>query len=432
MYYAEKGAIIYPKEGKETAVMAYQKSVYFIPVWFDQYQSFVKKLAADSSWEKIPGEALTPRYLLNYAVRIARNDTLFQSFRRKKDACPEVYLFEKELPLQTVPKINEIRFSCFSTGVGFLEFWVEYEGLTIEQIVNFAFHFKKAAGRKDRCLPQGKVWLYDAAAALLPEGCDARLFFTVTDPLKYECLCYHFVQLPEAPAEEAADQRICLLKRSYHTGFTISSGSDYDMIYKPYANDHWGGCPEGLANISYDEKQDPQDGYLRRWKQSHLEVDYYFLYLLLLNQRFSAIQYITQIAEVSDSGRREIEAINRRIVKLKTAFAFNVISDDQIFQNVYAKMYQVLDIPHLLEDIRDNENQMEMLQSASSARADKMSSKFLAGISALSLFSAMVDAASYFDRVSWLSSIATGLGLICTGLVVLLCILWILKTRNDR
>lgn len=411
--------------------MGYQKSVYFIPVWFDAFESFAKGLAADGRWERIPGEQIAPRYLLNYAVRIAKDERLLRAFRLKDLSGTDVYLFEKELPLKNTPKISQIRFSCFSTGVGFMEFWVEYQDLSPEEISNFAYLFKKAAKMNGKELPEGKVSLYDAAEALLPAKSEAKLFFTAAVPFKYECLCYHFIQLQECSEDEIqAQKRLSLLKRSYNTDFAQASHSDYDMIYKPYSYDQWGGSPEGLVNITYDTAG--SDYYLNTLKQSHLEVDYYFLYLLLLNQRFSAVEYILQISEVSDSGQRQIEAINRRIVKLKTVFSFNVISDDQIFQNVYAKMYRVLDIEHLLEDIRDNENQMEMLQNASSAKADKLSSKFLFGISVLSLFSALIDASSYFDRIRWLQPVATGLGLACTGLVVLLCILWLIKTRNDH
>ena len=115
---------------------------------------------------------------------------------------------------------------------------------------------------------------------------------------------------------------------------------------------------------------------------------------MLLNQRLSAIQYIDEISRLSDAGQKAIERLNVRVVRLKTVFSFAVISNDHIFQNVYSRMYKILDIDRLLEDIRDNEAQMEILRNASAARADKLSNKFLGGISFLALFSALIDASS--------------------------------------
>jgi hypothetical protein len=127
-----------------------------------------------------------------------------------------------------------------------------------------------------------------------------------------------------------------------------------------------------------------------------------------------------------------MEKINQRIVKLKTVFSFRIISDDLIFQNVYAKMYKVLDIDCLLEDIRDNENQRELLMNINSAKTEKRSSQFLMGISLLSLFSALIDASSYFDRISFLRPVATYLGALSTVLVVLFCFVWLSKNRRNN
>ncbi len=412
--------------------MAYQKSVYFVPVSFCNFKLFCNAFASSAMWDEISGEALCPRYLLSYAARIAKDSTLFRAFSLKKECFLPIYTFEKELP-EIEAKITDIRFSCFSTEVGFLEFWVEYNGNTAEEIANFSYHFKKAAKMNGKALPEGMVSLYDAAKALLPAGYDSSVFFTSCALFKCECLTFHFIQLTETcESDIEADRRLALLKRSYNTSFTSSCESIYDMIYKPYENDHWGGSTEGIVNISYNPECGEKNFYLDNIKEDHLKIDYYFLYLLLLNQRFSAIRYIHEIAEGADTGKKEVEIINKKIVRLKTVFSFRVISDDLIFQNMYAKMYDILDIDRLLEDIRDNENQRELLQNIDTAKTEKRSSQFLMGISLLSLFSALIDASSYFDRISFLQPFATLLGAISTLAIILLCIFWLYTHRDNK
>ena len=413
--------------------MAYQKSIFFMPVRFNNFNRFVKLISRDNRWTDTPSKNIVPRYLLPYAVRIAKNPELFRAFDLKKEDIPNIYTFEREINLKKTIQIESVRLCCFSTGIGFIEFHINFEGLSVEQITNFAYTFKKATRMNGMALPDKKVSLYNGAKSLLPFDSDVEIFFTASAPFKYECLTFHYLQLNADYNDEiVAQRRLSLLKRSYNTSFDVGSESDFDMIYKPYANDHWGGSTEGLVNISYDNNPQNENYYFHTLKENHLEIDYYFMYLLLLNQRFSAIQYISDIAECSDTDKKKTETTNKKIIRLKTIFSFKIISDDQIFQNVYSKMYNVLDIDCLLEDIRDNENQLELIQNLSSAKAEKRSSQFLMGISLLSLFSALIDASSYFDRISFLRPIATILGTVSTVFVIIFCIAWMYKKRNDR
>ena len=318
--------------------------------------------------------------------------------------------------------------ACFSTGVGFLEFWINYDGMTPEEISNFAYLFKKAAKMCGKKIENNTRALYDVANSILPEYLNAKLFFTSTVPFKYECSCFHFIHLDEsAEDEKKAQDRLYRLSRSYNTNFSFSFESDYDMVYKSSESDHWGGSSEGLVNITYDPKNDDSDYYLHHLKLNHLSIDYYFSYLLLLNQRFTAIQYINDIACAFGKSQAEIALLNSRIVKLKTVFSFNVISDDKIFQNVYSRMYSILEIEHLLADIVDNEEQMQIIQNTKSAKTEQLSNKFLFGISILSLFSALIDASSYFDRINALRPLATILGFLCVCATIVLCVVWLIK-----
>lgn len=336
-------------------------------------------------------------------------------------------MYENELTLKNVPVIEEVRLSCFSTSIAFMEFWVSYSDMTPEEIADFAYLFKKAAKMCGKDMPGEKTALYDAATAILPQGIESKMFFSSTEAFKYECVCFHFLHLDETPADETLSIRLRCLSRSYSEKFFNIAESDYDMTYKPSANDYWGGSSEGLVNLTYDFDNNDTDYYLHNLKFSHLSVDYYFLYLLLLNQRFTAVEYINKVSMACVENLKEIEELNKRIIKLKTVFSFNVISDDRVFQNVYSKMYSVLEIERLLADVIESEGQLEILQNFSSAKADKLSSKFLFAISILSLFSALIDASSYFDRFHILQSFATLLGFISVCLTVVVCLVWLIK-----
>ena len=410
--------------------MSYSRSVFFIPVRLGDFKSFSQSIAQSGRWVETPKAEYLPRYFLNYAVEIAKNESLFRSFTLKAPEELDLYMYEDKLTLDVAPVLSEVRFSLFSTSIGFLELWVSHEGLTTAQIADFSYRFKKA---KPTVSPEHlHRTLYEVALSLIPERAEAEIFFTAAADFKCECYCYHFIHIDGEVDEGDAERSLFWLKRNYNSSFSQAGESDYDMVYKPYANDQWGGSCEGLVNITYDPKNDDTNRYLHEIKHSHLKTDYYFLYLLLLNQRFSCIHYITSIAASFGKPYREIEALNAKIVELKTTFAFNIISDDQIFQNVYAKMYGILGIDSLLRDILDNESQIEIIRRASAVKAEKFSSKLLFGISVLSIFSALIDASTYIDRYSPKSAVSNIIGIAAIGAIVCGCLLWIYRTRNER
>ena len=57
--------------------MSYSKSVYFIPFWFNDFTAFTDKLSKEKLlWEHVDSKQFCPRYLFNYAERIAKNKSL--------------------------------------------------------------------------------------------------------------------------------------------------------------------------------------------------------------------------------------------------------------------------------------------------------------------------------------------------------------------
>lgn len=412
--------------------MSYSKSIFFIPVWYDQFKPFTQALAADERWTPTDSKKVWAGYLFRYAADMNRNKELFASFTLKNPESLKVYLFGRELPLETPPQIQEVRFSCFATGVGFMEFWVNYSNMTPQQIGEFSYLFKKATSKCKGELPDQQRALYDVAQNLLPAGVKAQLFFATSARFKYECNCFHFIHVDEQlPDQAALWDTLYHLSRSYHSNMPTALESAYDIMYQAGDGDYWAGSPEGLVNIVYDYRSTPEaktDYYLHNLKPQRLQLDYYFMYLLLLNQKYSAVEYIRMVALSLDSSTRDVERLNRRIVRLKNTFSFNVISDDSVIQNIYSKMYTVLEIKNLLEDVIENESQMEYLQEAKHMNDDRLSNKYLLGISILSLFSALIDSASYFDRVKGMQPISTLLSFICVLAISAFCVAWVVRS----
>ena len=223
--------------------MSYAKTVFFIPVWFDEYKTFAKEMAGDARWEPINVEKLWATHLFRYACNINRPEkNLLSSFTLKDLSSLNVYTFEEEVGWAEPPTIEEVRLSCFATGVGFMEFWVSYSNNTPDEIATFSYYFKKATRMDTKELLGDRRPLYDVALDLLPKKPAAKLFFASATRIKYECNCYHFLHLDQpAPDEDTRNATLYRLCRSYRPNMPVPLDSSYDMVYQASDGDYWSG-----------------------------------------------------------------------------------------------------------------------------------------------------------------------------------------------
>jgi len=410
-----------PHDNGMNAPTFLNKSIFFAPIWTDNYTELVTCLKKDSRYRLSPKKDV-PQYMLPYVNRIYRDDGLFIKFELQKEFFPRLCMYEAVCGLHSSPVLSEVVLSCFSTGCIFAEFHVTYEGLTVEEISNFSFHFKNA--KKGKCEELGTVTMEEALLEIIPKQADTELFFTSSD-FKLECKMFHQICTEKALPEQELQSHLIHLRRGYHRNFAIPQTlGEYDMTYEPYGYDRWAGSQEGIVNIFSYTGEESTDNFLARYKPRHLSQNYWFMYLVLLNQRFSSIKYLDKVSQLSKYKRKEKEKLNVKIFQLKTVFSFCVVSDDQLYQDLYSKIYELLDIDRLLADIHDNEEQVETLQNHELLENEKMTSRFLFGLSLLSLFSVLVDAAGYFDRIRILEKIATPLSFACLVTIIVCYFIW--------
>lgn len=411
----------------------HQFTCFFAPIATDHPAAFVKALKEDGRYLEEKKDA-PPCYLLPYITEIYKDSSLYSSFSLKKEHFPLLSVYDQTLCLNSPPLLSGIRISCFSTGCAFAEFTVEYTDLPLDQIANFVYYFKNAV-RKDKNRPDA-LSLHDALEQILPHTVAYTSFFSANG-FKKECKTFHGLCAPSAPKEEELQGYLTYLRRGYGTFFALPQGdSDYDMLYEPYSYDRFGGSQEALVNLCYYSDDPSANGYIAKYKRAQLENDYRFMYLLLLNQRFSAVRYIDRIAALNKSRlsdrekEKHLNELDLQIIRLKTVFSFNVVSDDLLYQNVYKRMYAILDIDRLLEDICDNEEQLTKLQNGKALETERKTERFLLLLSVLSISSVLIDTSGFLDRLAFgsLSSTLTSVALVLPVVAFYLIVLW----RNRR
>ena len=407
-------------------------SLYIIPVSVGDAIKMTDELLLSGSWEWDHTLGV-PNYLLHYVHGLATDRERFRVLSYREPSSLPISVAGGKRRYSSRPSIDAIYLCAFGTGVAFLEFRVSYGDMTVDEIIDFAYHFKKADAADQRgLLKEGEISLMTAARRLLMvERTNAELFFSYRNSFQSNCICYHMIHLSGEQAEREDVDRLCFyLKRSYDSAYLYdksNDGSEYDMIYKPYSYMTWAGCQEGLVHIASDTDNEKTNRFLNGYHFTNLMRDYHFTYLLLLNQRFTSLKYIDALASITDD-TEEVERISAASAILKTRYSFRVVSDEMVYQNIYSDMYRIFHIDKLLLDVADCGSRMEGVEAAESKHHEKTTSSLLLALSVLALFSALVDASGYFDRMFPHMNIATIVG---TGSVIGVFLLVLGKTVVD-
>lgn len=383
---------------------------YIVPI-SAEYGKKTYDALMNSGWKQVKGFSLM--YLFPYASAIAENNSMSQTFEFSGRLSKPIYMYDK-LNLTDAPAVTKIRLTLFATGMAFMYFLVNYCSLSAEEIADFSYHLKRAKRSKnyDSAIENGcSQPLYNAICELLPSDCGMVPFFEAVSDVKTQCIAFHMLYLPNAE-EFNSLRNIFLLKRSYRSNFEYNPETEkngYDMYYSPYSYMDWGGSEEGLVCICKKSKE--ASYYVEHFHYSQLTNDYLFMYLLLLNQRFSMVKYIMELSNCENDSA-ELKKIDEKVVMLKSKFSFRIISDDMIYQNIYSKMFGLLQIEALLCDIEECNDRMESVAQKESEIRENRTSRILVVLSFLTLFSALIDASDYFDRWNISGDVSTVISLV--------------------
>lgn len=416
-------------------------SVFIIPVLLDSFSAAGKRLSTSAGWEELSAQMLGTDYLMQYANRIMTDSACSASFvytrleeerlflricREEGDKDGKAKARNDRYALCVRP--TELRMTLFATGIGFAQLQVLYDGLTPDEITDFIYDFKKVY-KTEQTGKEEKSFI-GIVRESLGEGCVPFFYNPVNAgrlAFKNECLGFHALRFSESElAAEEVPSLLFRLRHGYASGFGWQENEEdaYGFSYSPYAYDYWGGCQEGLVNVV--RLDEGKNLFIDRYKYRQLMRDYRFMYLLLLNQRFASVQYVEQISVETECNLDEVAA---RIIRLKTVYSFRVISNDMLYQNIYRKMYQLLEIDALLEDLQDNEEKVALYHKSIVERANDNATRMLFILSVLSVFSCLIDAASYFELFRVFAGIAKWLSL---GLVALAGLLGVVSLLHGK
>ena len=307
--------------------------------------------------------------------------------------------------------VRNIKIHCFGTNIGFLVYDIWYSAdMSYQDILEFNYSFKKV-GTADVRIEDTKIsdngdkgtFLYKLSKNLIANDLDeVEIFFHSNHLVRMQSNVFSiFCDTVEGEIEDKLFHFCHSYTVDYAYGRIDPEGSF--CCFQPYTYIHWGGCQDGICCIYYDINDFTSNDI-----NGKLQNDYYFMYLILLNQKYTLLSLLNQMMECKKAVTEEWRRIQRKLIIYQMEYSFRIVSDEMTYHRIYGDMRKVLSINELENDIKDisdrmytliNEEQREKDEISSVARSWRMELG-LGMLSLLAFFSAFVDSTDMIDRFS--------------------------------
>lgn len=234
--------------------------------------------------------------------------------------------------------IRNVKIHCFGTKVGFLVYDVWYAGdMTYHDILEFNYMFKKIGivnltiqNAMQSSSMNGGTWLYDLSRRLIANGIKdgVNLFFHVNNNVRMECNTFSI--FCEESAKETED-KLFHLSHSYTDEYEYAvENQDGFQVYHPYPYIHWGYCQAGISCIYSSGCRFTENGFSEK-----LQNDYYFMYLILLHQRYMILMLMDQISNSRESDSGEWAEFQHKFTEYRMEYSFTIVTDEMPYHKIY-------------------------------------------------------------------------------------------------
>ena len=243
--------------------------------------------------------------------------------------------------------------------------------------------------------------------------------------------------LNEKPSDETMNKELYYLRKLRNSAYMMTenegSGREEEILMS-YQNSCWGLSSEGVINISYLTGNEHTDDFFRtqfygnNQNSGLIARNYFYLYLLVLHQRYAFIQYghecikMPRIRQIDGSyhiidqdgpkkcNKKEIDRlasnqfrIENDISKLLLDYYFHEVSNISTYNDYYKRIFEVLNIDGLRSEIEQQLISMRSYTEFIAAQMEKKNDQRRGRVELLfaifALFSLMSDLPGPFGSI---------------------------------
>lgn len=305
--------------------------------------------------------------------------------------------------------IRNIKIHCFGTNVGFLVYDVWYSAdMEYDDILEFSYLFKKvgiSAVEISEVVPPGgsekNIYLYELSKRLIAnEFDDVEIFFHVNDVAKMKSNVFTVF---------CDEDRNMINEKLFHLSHAYNKDYKYNQSYRdnafccyhPYPYIHWGYCQDGITCVYHDINT-----FTSNDLNGKIQNDYYFMYLILLNQRYTVLDLISEMMNCRRDIPEEWRKIQRKLIDYRIEYSFHIVSDEMVYHKIYKDLRRILSIDELENELKDISDRMYMMMNEDVREKEETLANYrnwrtdivFGLLSLMAVFSAIVDSTDILDQ----------------------------------
>ena len=314
-----------------------------IPFVFDRTETSDEKFisrALKSNWEKFDMQG---NFLLKHInLSFANNVTCLLKNCNKTIQVPITNFKDNTTTTHDIT-ISQVQIYCFDTGIGFCTLHIPYDTETEEKTITDvgSVLYNSATGAKTIVIDNGKeTFLNCIADEMIKELFTSpyKLYGTINDNSNKRNNIFSCVLFDSNNTEET-NQNL-LNQYCYQLANTYDNRSDtFSFCEQDLCHQHdyirWGFSTRGVAAIANLTGKSETDNFLlNAWFKS-VSTNYFYLYLMVLHEKFATYHYLNIITDDSDASDFEIN--QKLLIDFNFKYIFKIVSDEQFIQNTFLK-----------------------------------------------------------------------------------------------
>ena len=227
-------------------------------------------------------------------------------------------------------KLKGVSLYLFETGVAFLEYDWEYSDATASDLLNANYFLAELKSKQNTLrIKTGKdeyreFTLESAVTPILETfdgvyGFDKRgqVSFYDLKPIVYSCV---LLDKRDGDFDEILSHGAYNFKQSYQT--------DAAKPCSLFTNSHWCGSDTALINVSYLVDDDKTNDFFQTQFINAARNNYFYLYLLVLNQKFTLLKRIAQVAKIN----AKYDALDEATLRADSDKVAEIMGKSQLYE----------------------------------------------------------------------------------------------------
>lgn len=327
--------------------------------------------------------------------------------------------------------ISEITAFCFDTGTGIATLHIPYlHGVEDDELINVCAALRCSVdnvGDANSCAiyrNDQKTYLSCIAiehlTSLLSDTFELFGQFTETNSKRVDMFSAALCDEQSLENDGIDADRMCYLIANTLDTRDKQFTPEGKTFYRQHDYRRWCFSKRGCCAVANLTGNSSNDTFLStRWLDS-LKTNYFYIYIMVLHQKYAIYNYLNTIA--SDSEMNYVAFNQESLIEFNAKYIFAIVSDESFIQNAYMNMRSVNNVDEVYTDLVDEQKRMFEYSQLKSNETNEIKASRLniisIVISIICSLGMVVDTVDLFSSQGYFLGFNTSGNIMCTIAVI--------------